>query len=193
MEMTELLLQALETEIGGTEIYETALKCVQNKELKGELQKYLRQTRHHVDVVQNILEQLEIKADTASPGRKVVHHIGQSLVKAMNMALEDGPPEAAELVALECITFAETKDHMNWELIGELASHEKGQVAKLLQAAYKEIEPEEDEHFYHGSGWAREMWMQALGLPAVIPPPEEQKDVRTAIGAARAKSSREKM
>jgi len=30
-------------------------------------------------------------------------------------------------------------------------------------------------------------------LPAVIPPPEEEKDVKTAIGAARAKQGREDM
>ena len=35
------------------------------------------------------------------------------------MALDGGKPEAAELVAAECVVLAETKDHLNWELIGE--------------------------------------------------------------------------
>jgi hypothetical protein len=39
-------------------------------------------------------------------------------------------------------------------------------------------------------GWSRELWLQSLGLPAVIPPPEEEKKVKTAIGAARAEQSR---
>jgi hypothetical protein len=30
-------------------------------------------------------------------------------------------------------------------------------------------------------------------LPAVLPPPEEEKDVKTAIGAARAKQERSRM
>ncbi|PYQ04208.1 MAG: hypothetical protein DMF82_11345 [Acidobacteria bacterium] len=34
---------------------------------------------------------------------------------------------------------------------------------------------------------------QLLGLPAVLPPPEEEKDVKTAIGAARAKQARKEM
>jgi hypothetical protein len=42
-------------------------------------------------------------------------------------------------------------------------------------------------------GWARELWMDSLGLPAVLPPPEEEKKVKTAIGAARAKQSRDEM
>lgn len=40
-------------------------------------------------------------------------------------------------------------------------------------------------------GWARELWIESLGLPAVLPPPEEEKDVTTAIGAARAEQTRE--
>jgi hypothetical protein len=42
-------------------------------------------------------------------------------------------------------------------------------------------------------GWARELWIQSLGMPAVLPPPEEQKQVASAIGAARAHQSREDM
>jgi hypothetical protein len=55
------------------------------------------------------------------------------------------------------------------------------------------VESEEDEHLYHTTGWTRELWIQSLGLPAVIPPPEEEKEVKTAIGAARAKQGRKKM
>jgi len=32
----------------------------------------------------------------------------------MKKALSSGPAEAAQLVAAECVTLAETKDHMNW-------------------------------------------------------------------------------
>ena len=42
-------------------------------------------------------------------------------------------------------------------------------------------------------GWTRELWIESLGMPAVIPPPEEEKDVKTAIGAARAKAARKEM
>jgi hypothetical protein len=37
------------------------------------------------------------------------------------------------------------------------------------------------------------MWIEALGMPAVLPPPEEEKEVKTAIGAARAKQARQEM
>ena len=102
-------------------------------------------------------------------------------------------PEQAQVVAAECVTLAETKDHLNWELAGEVVKHLTGEPAKVLRAAYKEVEDEEDKHLYHNTGWARELWIEGLGLPAVLPPPEEQKEVKTAIGAARAKQARKDM
>jgi len=39
----------------------------------------------------------------------------------------------------------------------------------------------------------RELWIESLGMKAVLPPPEEQREVKTAIGAARAKQARSEM
>jgi hypothetical protein len=191
--VAELLFQALETEKGGVLVYETALRCVVNDELKGEWEKYLEQTHNHVQVVQGLIEQFGLNPNTETPGRLVVRHIGQSLVRAMEMALASGEREAAELVAAECVVEAETKDHLNWELISQVAKSLKGPDGKALQDAYDEVEEQEDEHLYHTTGWCRELWIQSLGLPAVLPPPEEEKDVKTAIGAARAKKARKQM
>ena len=55
------------------------------------------------------------------------------------------------------------------------------------------IQDQEDEHLYHSKGWMRELALESLGLKAVLPPPEERKDVHSAIGAARAKAERTKM
>jgi hypothetical protein len=192
-ELHELLYQALETEQGGVEVYTTALRCVVNEELKTEWEEYLEQTQNHVRIVESLLADMGLDPETETPGRLVVRHIGHALVKAMDMALGAGKPEAAQLVAAECIVLAETKDHLNWELIGELARKAKGDEKRALKEAYDEVEEEEDEHLYHTMGWSRELWIEALGMPAVLPPPEEEKEVKTAIGAARAKRARKEM
>jgi len=171
------------------EVYKTALRCALNEQLKEEWEKYLEQTRNHVEVVSDILSEMDLDVKAETPGRKVVRHIGQSLVKAMEMALKEGNAEAAQLVACECVVHAETKDHFNWELIGELAASSDGDAAEVLQDAYEEVEDEEDEHLYHTQGWARELWIDALGMEAVLPPPEEIEDVETAIEAAEAKQA----
>lgn len=190
--VTELLYQALETEKGGVQIYATALRCALNEDLKEEWNKYLEQTKTHVQIVSDILKSMNLDVEVETPGRKIVRHIGDSLVQAMEMALRGPDLAAAQIVAAECVTLAETKDHLNWGLIGEIAKNATGDGAKTLQQAYGQVEPEEDEHLYHTAGWTRELWIEALGMPAVLPPPEEQRDVETAIEAARAKKSRAK-
>jgi rubrerythrin len=192
-QLDELLYQALETELGGVQVYTTAVECAVNSELKEEWEKYLDQTRTHVRIVQDVMSELGLDPETETPGRQVVRHHGESLVKAMEMAQQAGDPAAAEIVAAECVVLAETKDHLNWELIGEAAENASEKVAAVLKEAHEQVEEEEDEHVYHTKGWTRELWIKALGMKSVLPPPEEVKDVKTAIGAARAQQSRTDM
>ena len=140
-----------------------------------------------------MFEKLGLDPEVETPGRKVVRHIGDSLVKAMEMARSSGTAEAAQIVAAECVVEAETKDHLNWELIAQVAEKSHGEDRQVLKEALEQVGEEEDERLYHTTGWSRELWIQSLGLPAVIPPPEEEKDVKTAIGAARAKQTRKEM
>src|SRR6185436_3161592 len=92
--VTELLYQALETEKGGVQIYTTALRCALNEDLKEEWNKYLEQTKEHVQIVSGILKTMNLDTEVETPGRKIVRHIGDSLVQAMEMALR-GPDLAA--------------------------------------------------------------------------------------------------
>ena len=134
--------------------------------------------------------QLGLDPDEMTPGRKIVQQNGKALAIAMKTALAASDPVATELVACECVVLAETKDHFDWELIGECAKALSGEQQAALQAAYDAIEDEEDEHLYHTKGWCRELWMQALGLDAVLPPPEEKRHVKTAIQAAQTEQER---
>jgi hypothetical protein len=163
-----------------------------NEDLEEEWTKYLDQTRNHEVVMLRVLSAFGLDPETVTPGRAIVRQKGEMLVRSMQEALR-ADPVAAQLVAAECVVEAETKDHMNWELIGEAAKALKADEAKVLKEAHEEVEEEEDEHLYHTMGWARELWLEFLGLPAVLPPPEEEKHVKTAIGAERAKQSREDM
>ncbi|HEX5664514.1 MAG TPA: DUF892 family protein [Xanthomonadaceae bacterium] len=188
----ELLLQALETERGGIKVYTAAIQAAQNEDLRTEWEEYLDETRTHEQVLTNVFAELGMDTEESSPGREVVAHQGASLVKAIEMAMAKASPAAAELVAAECVVLAETKDHQNWELIGKVAEA-GGANAKVLKQAFEAVEKDEDHHLYHTMGWCRELWIQSLGMPAVLPPPEEIRDVETAIGASRAEQARDQM
>jgi rubrerythrin len=192
-QLEELLLQSLEHELGGVKIYAAALECVVRPDLKEEWEKYFQQTKTHVAALERVCSTMGIDANRETPGRRVVRHTGEGLVQAMKMAQDAGDPAAAQLVACECVVLAETKDHLDWELLGKCAEQLEGRGAEELEAACSEIEDQEDEHVYHSKGWCRELWIDSLGLSAVLPPPEEQKHVRTAIGAARAEQAAEKL
>ena len=131
-QVKEVLLQALETELGGAQVYQHAVECATNEDLHKEWEQYLGQTENHVKIVLGVFEKLGLDPEEETPGRQVVRHIGESLVEAMLMAKKAGNPAAAQLVAAECVVFAETKDHLNWELIGSVAEEAGGKKAEVL-------------------------------------------------------------
>src|SRR5256885_16227260 len=110
-QFNQLLYEALETEIGGVEVYENAIQCAVNDDLKEEWQKYLGQTQKHEQIVRGLFEKFGLDAEAETAGRKVVRHIGQSLVKAMQMARGAGEPDAAQIVAAECVVETGSEGH----------------------------------------------------------------------------------
>jgi rubrerythrin len=185
----DLLYQALETELGGVEVYRMAILCARNEDLKEEWTRYLAQTQRHVEIVRGIFERLGLDPEATTPGRLIVRDKGRALVSAMQKGLKNAP-EAAQIVAAECVVDAETKDHANWSLIGALSATATGDARNVLAEAYAQVEDEEDEHLYHTKGWCRELWLEALGLEAQLPPPEEEREVHSAAEAAQAERDR---
>jgi ferritin-like metal-binding protein YciE len=192
-QLHELLYQTLETEHGGVAVYTTAVRCATNDVLKKEWEEYLHQTTEHEQLVLSLFDRIGLDPNVDTVGRRAVRQIGEALVGAMEQTLSSGPPAAAQLVAGECVTLAETKDHLNWELLRAAADKAPKDAKKAISEACDHVENQEDEHLYHSTGWTRELWIEALGLPAVLPPPEERKHVTTAIAAAMAKNSRDEM
>jgi ferritin-like metal-binding protein YciE len=184
-----LLLQSLEHELGGREIYRTAIGCARNPDLKQEWEKYLGETERHIAKLTEVCQAFGLDPEEETPGRAVVRHVGKALVEAMRMASSGDDEQAAELVACECVVLAETKDHLDWSLLGKCAQRLRGKNAEVLAQAYEEMEDQEDEHLYHSKGWCRELWIESLGMDGVLPPPEEERHVKTAIGAARAEQA----
>jgi ferritin-like metal-binding protein YciE len=187
----ELLLQSLEHERGGVKVYKAAIGCALRPDLKSEWSKYLEQTEQHVATLTEVCEVFGLDPFTTTPGTMIVRSTGNALVQSMEAAQAAGNPAAAQIVAAECVVLAETKDHLDWKLLGEVAKQLSGREQEALQQAYERIEEEEDEHLYHTQGWCRELWLEALGLDAELPPAEEKRDVTSAAEAQRAEETRQ--
>ena len=92
-QLEELLLQSLEHERGGVNIYRMALQCVLNENLRDEWEHYLEQTEHHVQVLTETCTTLGIDPGVRTPGCLIVRENGIALVRAMEMALAAGEPQ----------------------------------------------------------------------------------------------------
>lgn len=192
-QLTELLLQSLEHERSGVNVYETAIGCAVSEDLKQQWSVYLEQTHTHVQILEEVLRKFEIDPEQHSPGRAVVRGLGNALITAMERAkAAGGDPAAVQRVACECVVLAETKDHLNWELLTKCTEHLRGSHKRALEEACEIVEEQEDEHLYHSRGYCRELWLDSLGLPAILPPPEEMQHVRSAISAAQAQQQSER-
>jgi len=110
-QLKELLYQAIETEIGGQSVYETAIRCAESDELREELTKYLDETRDHERILRETFEELGLDPETEPwphrPSRKA-----QGLVQAMETALAEGGKPMAQLVAAESVVEAEEEEHL---------------------------------------------------------------------------------
>ncbi|HWB87953.1 MAG TPA: hypothetical protein VG872_01965 [Acidimicrobiia bacterium] len=189
--LEELLYQGMETELAGEKLYEVVVAAAVNEDFKTEMGKYLEETRTHQDILSRVFEVAGLDMDAETPGRAVVRMKGEALVGAVKTAMDAGDPKLAELVAAESVVEAESKDHQNWELLGLMVEELDGELKTAVEEAYGEVAEEEAHHLFHTQGWARELWLDFMGAPAAIPPPEEEKMVATKIGAGRAEKARD--
>ena len=106
-EQLSQLCEALESDQGGIRVYETALRCVINEDLRKELTLYLHRTRHREQILRGVFEELHLDPEVDTPTRAAVRHMDRSLVETMEQALDKGDAVAAQLVAVECVVEAE--------------------------------------------------------------------------------------
>src|SRR5262245_45452757 len=119
-QVNELVLQSLEHERGGVKIYKAAVEAAVRPDLRSEWTKYLRQTEQHVEALTDVCESMGLDPFTVTPGVMIVRANGNALLQAIEAARSAGDPAAAQIVAAECVVLAETKDHLDWELLGEV-------------------------------------------------------------------------
>jgi len=101
--LVELLYRAFEVEKGGVEVYETALRCAFNAELREEFERYRDQSKRHVDLLAGVLVKLGLEPRRRTPAAEDVRIRTSALVRRMETALSTGDTAAAQLTAVECV------------------------------------------------------------------------------------------
>lgn len=168
--LRELLLQALEAEAGYIAVLSTALRCAFNGDLRRTWRDLLDHSRRRERTLISVLQQLDLSPCSKTPGRRIAGQMTTALLDALERALVDGDAAAAQVVAAECVEHAAIRIQRTWELIGHVARTSVDEVGRTLDTAF-ESAPRDEGELYRNRGWVRELWIETLGLPAVVPPP----------------------
>jgi rubrerythrin len=172
--LLDKLSEFLMVEQCGWQLYRVVGSRATDKELKERYQEFGQETDRHRTILTSLIRDLGGDPDYVSPTARIAQAKSEALLQS---ALVSGPlsPEEREASDLENVVLAETKDHADWELLGQLAEQlPSGKARKAIEVAVAEVGPQEDEHL----GWAQAK-LAALGLTAIMaesPPDPDRLD-----------------
>jgi len=172
--LLDKLSEFLMVEQCGWQLYRVVGARATDPELQARYQEFGQETDRHRSILTGLIRELGGDPDYVSPTARLAQAKSEALLQS---ALVSGPLSIEELEAsdLENVLLAETKDHADWELLGQLAEQlPNGKTKTAIEAAVAEVEPQEDEHLE----WAQTK-LAALGLRALMdeaPPDPERLD-----------------
>jgi rubrerythrin len=157
--VVEFLSQMLAVEKGGVMLYEKALEQLADPDLRDQLEEFLEQTRRHVELCEDMLEQAGGSGQEDSPAAQAAE------AKAKGLISVDVPEEMADFNNIENLVLAETKDNWNWEMLAEVSRSIKDrELRSTISRAVREVSRQERKHVDWNtstlSRLAREMLMQ---------------------------------
>jgi rubrerythrin len=171
--LLDKLSEYLMVEQCGWQLYRVVSERATDPELQAPYQEFGQETDRHRTILTGLIRDLGGDPDYVSPTARLAQAKSEAL---LGSALVSGPLSEAEREAndLENVLLAETKDHADWELLGQLADQlPNGKPRTAIEAAVAEVGPQEDEHL----GWAQTK-LAELGLKAIMgetPPPDPDR------------------
>jgi rubrerythrin len=176
--LLDKLSECLMVEQCGWQLYRVVGERTSDPELAERYQEFGQETDRHRTILTVLIRDLGGDPDHVSPTARLAQAKSEALLQS---ALVAGPLSAAEREAsdLENVLLAETKDHADWALLGQLAEAlPNGKARTAIEAAVAEVGPQEDEHLQ----WAQAK-LAELSLRAVMdaPPPDPERLDRCVI------------
>jgi rubrerythrin len=139
--LKDFLSEMLAVEHGGVMFYEKALNELSHEDLRDRLEEFLEETRHHVELCEEMLDAAGGDPDEMSPGAKAAQAKAEGLIAA------EVPEALADFSNIENLVLGETKDHWNWEMLSETAKLiEDRELKSVITAAVREAAKQEQDH-----------------------------------------------
>jgi rubrerythrin len=169
--LKDFLSEMLAVERGGVKFYEKALNELSHDDLRDRLEEFLEETRHHVELCEEMLDAAGGDPDEMSPGAEAAQ------AKAEGLLSVEVPEQLADLNNIENLVLAETKDHWDWEMLSQTAKLIKDRDLKaVITAAVREAGKQERDHLTWSSDTLTELAQEAARQTAQEPTGEEEED-----------------
>jgi rubrerythrin len=157
--VADLFSACLAHERCGVHLYRSVATRTSDGELQAQYEHFGKETRDHVDRLEQLIAVAGGDPQYVSGAARATERAGAALLEST--FLLDGSIDVitAEVVMLETVMLAESKDHANWELLAQMASvMAAGDVQQQLAAAVDEVLAQEEKHYT----WATEMRARLL-------------------------------
>lgn len=161
--VADLLSDVLTHERCGVMLYRSLAERSHNPMLKQKYRSFGDETETHVAIVEGLIAELGGDPNYVSPSARGTEKADMGLLESTFLLTGSVDLMSQELVMLDAVLLAETKDHANWSCLSKLAdSLPTGEVRAAFEAAIGQVEPQEDDHL----GWAQDMRCKMISLQA---------------------------
>jgi rubrerythrin len=151
--LADLMSAFLAHERCGVHLYRSVAGRTNNPLLKQKYEEFRAETERHVEILEQIIEGMGDNPHYVSPAARATEKAGTGLVESTFMLGGSVDVMTQEMVMLEAVLLAETKDHANWQFLSQLVPElPEGELRRVLAEAVTTVEAQEDEHL----GWAQD-------------------------------------
>ena len=151
--VADLLSDMLAHERCGAQLYRSLAQRTNNPMLRKQYEHFGTETTEHVEVLENLIDQLGGDPNYVSPAARATTKAGTGLLESTFLLTGSIDLMTQELVMLDAVLLAEAKDHANWGCLAALAEGmPTGDIRDAFTNAVDQVLPQEDDHF----GWVSE-------------------------------------
>jgi rubrerythrin len=149
--LADLLSDYLQHERCGVHLYRSLAQRTLLKTTRRQYKKFGDETQNHVRILHRLITALGGDPNYVSPAARATEKMASSLLEGTFLLGGSVDEVTNELVLVDAVLLAEARDHANWKFLGQLASEASpGSARDAIEAAVREVEPQEDEH----AAWA---------------------------------------
>jgi rubrerythrin len=177
--LLDKLSEFLMVEQGGLLLYRVAAARCTEPAIKRRYEEFGKQTARHREIYGQLVQALGGDPNYVSPTARLAQVKATKLLES-SIIVDGLAPEEIMANDLENVLLAETKCHLDWELMSQLAEQvTDAKLKPVLQQAVQEVEEQEDEHVE----WARQTLSQmALQMVQQGPAPSPDRWMQVTSG-----------